>query len=470
MDDLKSDLLGYLVNIPAVDTLAERKALIISARASSLSNEIDWSGSKVEFFTNLLDAVGRHDQTTLVNLLAGLAGAPQINDERRAQLAPLQSKVAALDINAWRQSFAVVQTPAQPRAERAPDPDMVLATIINDVLAPYYRIGAAQYGAKAGAPARALAEQATTALEQSLAADATGSLLFNQFKQQPEAMAPAILPLLKARFTQDPALLTALAALIDKANADPQRTSVSHMIEVAQTTGAVSGNVVGAILGADVVSSISSKITVNQHTGDIGPGGAVVGAVLGSPGQLNIGGQQHTGDTVQGNQQKVESAKGPAVGGDVKSGGMAFGDIQGSGDVIIASVQGSGVAVGKDIHQSVSQPAGVQGQTVLDRMFATVNKRIDARADDPNVEKDEIRELVQKIREEAAKGGAANDEVGTVARRINHCRSGHWQPHFGRTSCTRARSWPANQSVGAAPANRASLNQTQALPSRCRSI
>lgn len=82
-------------------------------------------------------------------------------------------------------------------------------------------------------------------------------------------------------------------------------------------------------------------------------------------------------------------------------------DISASGDVNVVNI-GAGaqvgqVAAGKNISQN-------QGATAHDlaALFSAIYKQIDARPNDPNVERGEIRETVKKIETESAQGELAN--------------------------------------------------------------
>lgn len=107
-----------------------------------------------------------------------------------------------------------------------------------------------------------------------------------------------------------------------------------------------------------------------------------------------VGGSQVSGD--------VKISDGVFVGRDqIVHGDQAGGNLSKTGD-ISGSV---GVAVGSDIDLSVSQ--GLKGGD-LAALFAAVYQRIEDRPKDPDVDKEELTETVQKIEDEAAKGEDAN--------------------------------------------------------------
>jgi hypothetical protein len=74
----------------------------------------------------------------------------------------------------------------------------------------------------------------------------------------------------------------------------------------------------------------------------------------------------------------------------------------------VGNITGStGVAIGRAAQATVTQTQGITGDD-LTTLFATVYQRIEARPADPNVEKQEIAEAVQKVEEEAKKGEQGN--------------------------------------------------------------
>jgi hypothetical protein len=84
-------------------------------------------------------------------------------------------------------------------------------------------------------------------------------------------------------------------------------------------------------------------------------------------------------------------------------------DVSAGGDVNIVRI-GAGsqvgqVAAGKNITQNSQQ--GVGGQDLVS-LFNAINKQVDARPAHPNVDKDEIKETLKKIVDEAGKGDNAN--------------------------------------------------------------
>ncbi len=202
-------------------------------------------------------------------------------------------------------------------------------------------------------------------------------------------------------------------------------------VAVRQDVGKVEGGqVAGSLLSGGAAPGLSSN--VEQKVDTVGQGGAVVGTVVGGKDTpIHIGGQQQYGDTVQGD--KISTGGGAYVAGGVNTGGgdfvgrdkRVYGDVvhgdkvggdkvQGDkvgGDKFDVNITGStGVAIGRNAQAYVSQ--GVSGDQ-LAALFAAVYRKIDARPEDPRVDKDELRETAQRVEKEAAKGDQANqDKLG----------------------------------------------------------
>ncbi len=82
-------------------------------------------------------------------------------------------------------------------------------------------------------------------------------------------------------------------------------------------------------------------------------------------------------------------------------------DISAGGDVNIATI-GAGASVGQmAVGKNISQTQGASAQELAEA-FKKIYQAIDARANDPNVERGEIRETVKNIETEVAKGEKAN--------------------------------------------------------------
>lgn len=116
-------------------------------------------------------------------------------------------------------------------------------------------------------------------------------------------------------------------------------------------------------------------------------GGAYVG------GSVDTGGGDFVGrdKTVHGDEVHGDKVLGDKVGGDK----ISVGDISGS----------TGVAIGRGAQATVTQ--GLGGEEIA-RLFAEVYQQIKARPEDPDVDKAELTDTVQKIQGEVAKGEEAN--------------------------------------------------------------
>jgi hypothetical protein len=117
--------------------------------------------------------------------------------------------------------------------------------------------------------------------------------------------------------------------------------------------------------------------------------------------------------------RKVDTGGGAHIRGDVNTGGGDFvgrdkfvggdevrGDRVGGDKITVGDISGStGVAIGRGAQSHVTQGASAEA---LAKLFADVYQKIDARPEDPDVDKEELTETVQKIETEAAKGEQAN--------------------------------------------------------------
>lgn len=72
------------------------------------------------------------------------------------------------------------------------------------------------------------------------------------------------------------------------------------------------------------------------------------------------------------------------------------------------SAKVGGDIVGRDKVTTTTHGIGAGELAELVKQFAAINQRIDARPADPNVDKEELKETVNKIEEEVKKGEEAN--------------------------------------------------------------
>jgi hypothetical protein len=116
-------------------------------------------------------------------------------------------------------------------------------------------------------------------------------------------------------------------------------------------------------------------------------GGAYIG------GSVDTGGGDFVGrdKIVHGDEVHGDKVMGDKVGGDK----ISLGDISGS----------TGIAIGRGARATVTQ--GLGGDEIA-RLFAEVYQQIKTRSEDPDVDKEELTETVQKIQGEVARGEEAN--------------------------------------------------------------
>ncbi|RPI52735.1 MAG: hypothetical protein EHM56_08060 [Chloroflexi bacterium] len=395
-----------MAHLPAGDSPDERRALVAYTGPAELGIHLDWQGSNVAFTGRLMDELSRRGKAALAAFVASLPNTPQVQNsvERQQALAKLGARLNALEEAAFHAEFPVPALTGGEAAARPIDPAMLAASLVSEVLAPYYRLGAEGLRREAGASAVGLAERVANKLEPALAGDLAAGALLNIFRQNPELGQPGLLGVLKARLAADPALAGQLAATLSAAEAEPGDGGLRSLVEVSQRIGLVSGDVVGAIVGADVVDKIR-KLSVEQNVETVGPGATLTGAVIGGSGPVNVGGQHHHGD-------RIDTGGAPYFGGNVQVGRdlvgrdqVVQGDQVGGDRITMGDISNAQVAAGRGAHVEVSQGLG---GAELAATFQAVLDRIDRRPPDPNVEKEEIRDTVGKVKDEVAKGDAVN--------------------------------------------------------------
>jgi TPR repeat protein len=135
--------------------------------------------------------------------------------------------------------------------------------------------------------------------------------------------------------------------------------------------------------GVDLKQAFSAYDGAADAGDDIQPHGEeVVGLHVDTGGGAYIGGKATiTGDFVGRDQ-------------------LTYGD-----RITVGDVSGTSVAIGRSAQSSVQ--TGLSGAD-LAAIFQAVNAQIDRRPEDPNVGKDELRDTAQMVKDEVAKGEAAN--------------------------------------------------------------
>jgi hypothetical protein len=126
----------------------------------------------------------------------------------------------------------------------------------------------------------------------------------------------------------------------------------------------------------------------------------------------------------EGKERHLDTGGGAYVGGNVETGGGDFvgrdkvvhgdevhgdkvlGDKVGGDKITVGDISGStGVAIGRGAQSTVTQGLG---SDEIARLFAEVYQQIKARPEDPDVDKAELTDTVQKIQAEVAKSEEAN--------------------------------------------------------------
>lgn len=279
---IQSDLFNALVDLPVMDGPAERKAFVMTAGFSSLTIYLDWQGSNAEFVARLIDELSRRGKATVTDFLRAVGGTGWVGVERVDVLAALQGQIEGLDEAAFRTEFAVKAPEAVPGAPPLPDPGVLATSLVGEILEPFYQLGPDALKAQAGAQSVQLAQQVAAALQEGLVGDPVLAKIFTSFQGQPAALAPVFVDLLKDKLAQEPALTQRLAALVAAAAEDPRQSGLGGAIEVAQKIGSVSGDVVGAAVGADVLTQLKQRLSIHQEVDTVEAGGSLVGLVLGS--------------------------------------------------------------------------------------------------------------------------------------------------------------------------------------------
>jgi hypothetical protein len=444
---IRVELADFLNNLPAVDSPDERKALLTFTGLPELGIYLDWQGSGAVFTEQLLRELSRRGKGTLLGFLTRLAtNTPQVagSFERQAVLVALRAQVDALNEVAFRAEFPV---PSGVPLERPPaDPAMLAATVVNEVLVPYYKLGADQLRQKAGGRAVSLAEGMAEKVEQELAGDLAAGALLGVFKQNPEAGQAGMAEFLKAKLEGDPALTGGLAGLFRSAAAGPEGGGLQALVKVSHDIGMVRGDFVRAVVGPDVLKGIGAKIDVDEGIDTVEEVGGVVGAVsgarikgmnidrqhhdgtvFGAGGVANIGPGAHVSGDFAGRRKKRPvsidvpgdfAGRGKRVEGDSlprdKSGG--WGDVRPVGDGLIGGDRSAnvGFAIGDGAQRTGT--IGVTGGEPT-QLFGSIYEDIEARPEDPDVDKEELVGTVKKIEKEAAKGDKANaNKVGRWLR------------------------------------------------------
>ena len=337
----------------------------------------------------------------LLEFLGTLSGALDPSIEGRQALETLRTQVGALDDVAFRAEFPVLPPPGVPASTPKPDAAILAGALVADALVPYYALGAEPLRQKVGTQAAQAAGQIAQAVVDAFVGTDASDIL-DSFKGDPKnATNQSLLTrTLRRKLAADDGLAAGLAALYGTAIAAAEADGQQTLADVSQEAGVLRGSMLGAIVGDTVVDKLKGKINVYQHADTLEAGASMVGVVLGGNAPVNVGGTHHHGNT-------IDTGGGAYIGGGVQASGDFVGrDKVVHGDQItMGDVSGTGIAIGRGAQAHVQQ--GLSGAE-LAAIFRAVNAQIDRRPEDPNVDKDELRDTAQNLKDEVAKGEAAN--------------------------------------------------------------
>ncbi len=160
-------------------------------------------------------------------------------------------------------------------------------------------------------------------------------------------------------------------------------------IQVQQDIGTVKGSATGAVLGK-ASPPAGLDVSTSQKVDAVESGGAVAGAVVGGSAPVHVGGQQHYGDAVQGDKHVTKQSGGVHIEGSAHIGGDVVG-----GDKVTSTI---------NVGDATRRAAAYE----IAQLFAGIYQQIAVRPADPNVEKEELIQTVQRIEKENTKGERAN--------------------------------------------------------------
>ena len=438
MSTPRVELMNFLTGLPGLSDDLERKALVSFVGDPHIGIYLRWSGNQVQFAEALIDELSRRGQAFTVTYLKNMENAPQVGMDHQAALARIRDQISQLSQPAWMQEFPAEPLTDQDRTALVADLDMLAATVVSTMLLPYYELGADEMEAKAGATAAKIAANVAARVEATFAANPFAGPMLGMFKQSPKQNEAEFLKGVRAMLSQDDALAKDLAEILTT-ELPQDEAALQAMVNVSQTIRTVQGNVVGALVGNDVVQSIS----VQQDVNEVSDGGVLVGAIVGKPGSsMNIGGQHYHGPTYTAGSQHTERtfhAEGGAIatqGGVAASqGGVAVGGnvsgsniVTGSGNTITdrtvdtgggAYISGSvdvsgGDFVGRD---KITTSYGLGGQDIT-ALFAQTYALIGHAQINPAYDKDEVRETTKRIEKDVAQGETV--DVAKLERRLKN--------------------------------------------------
>lgn len=276
MSTARTDLMRFLTELPGLDDVQERKALIDFAGYPHIGIYLTWSGSRVQFTEALIDELSRRGQRFTAQFIQDMANAPQVSVDRQATLESLQNTIEALPASTWQQEFPVEPLTDQDRTALVADLDMLAATVVSTMLLPYYELGADEMIANAGERAAEIASKIAECVDELFDAEPLAGPMLDSFKQNPKQNEASLLKVMRFMLGQDDAFAESLAGILT-AELAQEEVALHAMVNVSQNIRTVQGDVVGAIVGDDVLRSIDVK----QDIGTVESGATVIGAVIG---------------------------------------------------------------------------------------------------------------------------------------------------------------------------------------------
>jgi hypothetical protein len=261
---IQAELLDLLVNLPGVDTHADRKAFIAYAGFPHLGIYLNMEGAPIQFAQRLVEELSRRGKGEMLGFVTALNNTLQVSEDRKKMVADIRSKIEALDDASFALEFGVAPAPVAPVGPA--DPDMLAITVVSQVLTPYYDLGPDALREKTGDSAVQMAEAMAKKVEAAFAGDAAAGPVFGLFKANPKELQAAVLEKLKARLDTDSALTGQLAELLASSAKEPDGAVERLLVEVTMDLGLVqNSDVIGATIGKNRLTGLF-KVTQTMKT------------------------------------------------------------------------------------------------------------------------------------------------------------------------------------------------------------
>ncbi len=99
---IKSRMLEFLSSLPNVETSGKRQALITFTGFDHLSNQIEWEGNSLEFFSGLIETLARQGKSELLVFVDELAKSPWVSDiGQKEKLTALRGDIEKVAPDEW---------------------------------------------------------------------------------------------------------------------------------------------------------------------------------------------------------------------------------------------------------------------------------------------------------------------------------------------------------------------------------